>query len=478
MPSFSIKKTAPFAILFPLLTCVGLLGWIGFENGRRTANKLADTTMNSLSNQIHDKLQSLISQPMFINQTNAEAIRLGHIDLNKPDSLLANFWSQMQVFKNVNGIQFGYSAGQLRGIVRESKEQTLTFDVVENNQNVLKKYNVEGKGNRAKEASRKIDNYFTQKRLWYIEGKKSQEPIWTEIFKKKASENVELRVTAVQSIYQQNKLVGVLAVDFFLSQVSEFLKSIKKFESNEILIFIVDQEGKLVASTTDSDRNPIFTDITESSDKIKRLKASQSNDRLIKVTGIELETHHQNSNNQNKDVSFKLEKDVSEIQRVQVRHVRKENLNWRVVVVVPERIFMQSIHNTRYVAIILAVCTVGVSIVLGLWVTNWLINPILQLSNAAEKIVSEEFDANSLDLMTKRNDEIGELSRVFQQMANIVYTREKSLKQQVQDLISETDKAKKAAFAQQQTGVDVQALLARSQYVREKEKTQKINNFK
>lgn len=481
MPSISIKKSAPLAILLPLLTSVGFLGWIGFENGRRTADKLANQTMNGLSSQIDQKLQNFLNQPILINQINANAIQLNQFDLNKPDSFQKHFWSQMQLFKDVNGIQFGYeSSGKLRGIVREKKQgkEILTYDAADSfdgKENTLYKYQVQLEGKRAEKAFDKFPNYLTRKRLWYIRAKEAQQATWTEIFKKRTSETVQLRLTAVHPVYSQDdkKLVGVLAVDFFLSQISEFLKTVnkdvKQIDSGKISSFILDEKGELVASSTESSKKPIFQDIKENSEKVQRLKASQSNDSLIKVTGIEIEKRFQGDFDKVKGQAsdFKLTEGVSEPQRIKVQRFKNKNLDWLVVVIVPDQVFMESIQHTRNVALILAIGTVGFSIVLGLVVTRWLINPILQLNNAAEKIVSEEFDPDSLDSVTKRNDEIGELARVFQQMANVVYTREKSLKQQVEDLRSETDRAKKAAVAQQLTGnVDVQALLARSQKAR------------
>jgi methyl-accepting chemotaxis protein len=491
MFSLSLKKSAPLAILLPLLTSVGLLGFIGFENGRRTADKLANQRMIGLSRQIDERVKGLLHQPILINTTNIDAIRLGQLNLQNPNNLERHFWHQMKLYKNVNGIQFGYEeTGKLRGLIREreEEEEKLGFDIVDansNNVNTLYKYDVEGEGYRSKNEPKKFSGYDTKKRLWYTTAVKAGELTWTEIFKKKSAKTVQLRVSAVQPVYENDKkkLIGVFSVDFFLSQISEFLKEIKKIESGNLLIFIVDKDGNLVASSTESPDKPVFQDIKEDSQKVKRILASASQDELIKATSMQIEKQYQSGFGgiPKKETSLKLEKGVSEPYRVQIKRFEKENLNWSLVVVVPEKFFMQDVQKTRDITVILALVTIGFSIGLGLVVTRWLINPILQLNDAANKIVSNEFDLNSLDPITKRTDELGQLATVFQEMAQVVYTREKSLKQQVEDLRSETDKAKKSALAKQLAGnIDVQALLTRSQKARQgdSESNSNFDNFR
>ena len=60
----------------------------------------------------------------------------------------------------------------------------------------------------------------------------------------------------------------------------------------------------------------------------------------------------------------------------------------------------------------------------------------------------------SLAEVAARNDELGQLARVFQHMAGEVYAREQRLKQQVAELRIEVDKARKTEQVSQITGTD------------------------
>ena len=91
---------------------------------------------------------------------------------------------------------------------------------------------------------------------------------------------------------------------------------------------------------------------------------------------------------------------------------------------------------------------------------NWLlkrnvIEPVKPMARLAQQISdedlnseeNEEVNLKKLEQVAKKSDELGQLARVFQQMAHAVYTREQSFAQQLTQLRQETDKAKKAGMA-------------------------------
>jgi CheY-like chemotaxis protein len=64
--------------------------------------------------------------------------------------------------------------------------------------------------------------------------------------------------------------------------------------------------------------------------------------------------------------------------------------------------------------------------------------------SAAAAVEAGTFESSSLDSVASRQDALGKLARVFKRMAQEVYAREQSLKQQVQDLRIQIDEAKRA----------------------------------
>ena len=79
---------------------------------------------------------------------------------------------------------------------------------------------------------------------------------------------------------------------------------------------------------------------------------------------------------------------------------------------------------------------------------------VARLTDAAAAVEAGTFDPSCLADVIQRNDELGQLARVFENMAREVYAREQRLKQQLQDLRIEVDEAKKARQVAEITETD------------------------
>ncbi|MGD1873313.1 MAG: sensor histidine kinase [Mastigocoleus sp.] len=461
----SLKFTVPFILLAPLITCVTLLGTIAIFSGYKTAEKFEAQSMKTLNEQIKERLNNYLDKPHYINKINNDAIQQNQLNLKKINTLGKHFWLQAKVFKNVNGIQFGTEKnGLVRSIVREGEK--LTFNVgyaVPKRENVI--IEADSKGSRGRIIDRK-ENYDPRKRPWYKTALEAKKETWTKIFAKRTASEAQLRLSAVKPVYEKGseKLLGVLAVDFFLTQISDFLKELSEDHSREI--FIVDRSGRMIASST---HMSLFKD---TGDAIDRVEAAKSNDTLVEDTARAI-TQQLNGFNQIKQVkSIKYNNSVSnEAYVAKIAPFNdKYGLDWLVVIMVPEKEFMQGVKNTMNTTILLGIGTLLFSLLLGIFVTTWLIKPILRLNNAAKQIEDDNipFEPEKIENVSKRLDEIGQLAGMFKEMAEQIYMRERNLKDRVTQLRKETDKAKKAALATQITGgsIDIQELLTRSQDIR------------
>src|SRR5207248_3292055 len=88
---------------------------------------------------------------------------------------------------------------------------------------------------------------------------------------------------------------------------------------------------------------------------------------------------------------------------------------------------------------------------------------------AAAAIKANTFELESLDEVARRDDELGQLATVFQEMAHQVYAREQQLQQQVQQLRIEIDQAGKAREVADITESDYfQQLLGKAEELRRK----------
>ncbi len=79
---------------------------------------------------------------------------------------------------------------------------------------------------------------------------------------------------------------------------------------------------------------------------------------------------------------------------------------------------------------------------------------VARVTEAAAAMEAGQYTLDSLDSVAARPDALGQLGRVFQHMAQEVYAREQSLKQQVQELRIQIDEAKRAREVAEITETD------------------------
>jgi two-component system cell cycle response regulator len=82
------------------------------------------------------------------------------------------------------------------------------------------------------------------------------------------------------------------------------------------------------------------------------------------------------------------------------------------------------------------------------------IEQVGHVTGAAAAVEEGAFELDSLNPVAKRDDSLGQLARVFQNMARQVYAREQRLRRQVQELRVEIDEVKKARQVAEITETD------------------------
>ena len=110
----------------------------------------------------------------------------------------------------------------------------------------------------------------------------------------------------------------------------------------------------------------------------------------------------------------------------------------------------------------------AIAAIIALILARSIAKPIRALTKAAQLLVEQDdFDTHQLAKVSDANDDIGQLVRVFLQMAEEVKAREQKLKQQVMELNVEIDEAKKARQVADITQTDYfQQLQQKAQKIR------------
>lgn len=106
------------------------------------------------------------------------------------------------------------------------------------------------------------------------------------------------------------------------------------------------------------------------------------------------------------------------------------------------------------------------------------IQPIKPMARLAQKISSEQFmtdkdeeaDLENLGKVAKKSDELGQLARLFQQMAHAVYVREQTFAQQLQQLHNKSEQTKARTGARTSEIAYLKALQQKAKTIRSQSK--------
>ncbi|MBP0012101.1 MAG: cyclic nucleotide-binding domain-containing protein [Roseofilum sp. SID2] len=418
--NLSIRYHLPLLIVAPSVLVVGLIAIILFQRTRQNINIVSVELARTTTANVEDNLRDYLSVPNTINQLNLQSIALGALNLDDLTNLELYFWNQIQIFEGVKSLYFGNPQGEFRGAtILNSGEVGISIAGQVTNSSVIR-YATTSDG-RKTEIVHQVANYDPRIRPWYQAALQSNKPIWTDIYQDFSAQ--ELAITAAQVVKDsQGEILGVLAVDLFFQGINQFLQDLTIGKTGQVLI--INREGVLIASSNpdliaEAQRNQDLLNIVESENEL----ISAIAENLLNQFGsfFRLESTVNSSLTWNR-------KHVS----VQVKSFRDRlGLDWLIVVIIPEEDFMQQVAIQAWITFVLELLILLSSLGIGLGVSRWVLQPIFQFSEAADQIKSQSFNPQTLENLYQRQDEVGELARVFVDMAVETGDRQQSLQDEL-----------------------------------------------
>jgi methyl-accepting chemotaxis protein len=124
---------------------------------------------------------------------------------------------------------------------------------------------------------------------------------------------------------------------------------------------------------------------------------------------------------------------------------RFQPLGWVLVSAVPAGDLVGPARTLALQLLTLSLVVLIVGLAAGLLLSRRIVRPVEDVTRAARDLAEDRFDPAALDRAAQRQDEVGELARTFQRMGRDVVEREQSLREQVERLSVEIDRARVAA---------------------------------
>jgi signal transduction histidine kinase/DNA-binding NarL/FixJ family response regulator len=397
----------PFVL--QVVGAVGLVGYLSFKNGQQSVAELANRLEAEVANRVEKETVSFLAKPHLVNQVLLAIAENGNLNLEDLPALEKFFYGQIKAHGIVPYLFYIDNQGNFIGVQKPDQGQFVAKVKDQSTGENRHVYELDKQGNRTKLiSSNKFDSeeYF----LYQHSGNTKEKPAWSEV--SLSSSELALEIKAVTPVYSRaGELKGVLGVEIFLSQISDFLRQIEV--SNSGHSFILERSGAIIASSTGE---PPY--LKKGNQQI-RLLATESNNPLIQGTAKHLTEKFGNLQQitDRQSLSFELN---GKQQLVYVQPLQDlRGIDWLTIVVIPESDFMAQIDANTKTTILLCFLALIVAVLLGLITSRWITQPILNLGKAASAIAQGDLHQK---VAVTGIVELGVLSSSFNEMAQQLQT--------------------------------------------------------
>jgi diguanylate cyclase (GGDEF)-like protein len=439
--SLAWMLTVPF--ILQLGSVVGLVGYLSYRNGQHAVEDLTGQLMDSVGMRVEQKLNSYLSLPWLVNQSNQDAVLRGAIDLDFSRSPVAPptlsttqreqyLWQQMQLFPALAWISLGTETGDTMGIWRPDEQEKLQFSISNRSTQYFGNYYATNdKGLRTTQLKVEKPAFDPRTRPWYKAALIAKEGIWSSIYAGFTPGTIF--VAASQPLYDRTgKLLGVSGVDVSLSGIQKFLA--ENLVSPNGQVFLVERSGLLVAS---SSQELPFRQLANKSPQ--RIDALHSETSLISSTarfvdhkfgGFQAIQHSQN---------FQFDNAGEHYFGKVLSFSHKQGLDWSIVIVVPAADVMDKIRSSTNLTIWLCLLASGLIIIVNSYLGRWLAKPIMDLSQASQDIIQGDFSYKpqpshpNVHEISDLAVSVGQMSQEIQESRQQLEEYSQSLEQQVVD---------------------------------------------
>jgi diguanylate cyclase (GGDEF)-like protein len=426
--SWSLRFLSIVLFVLQVIITVGLVGYLSFRNGQQAVNEMAVKLQDRVSQQVNQHLDRYFTSDRQLNELNAATISSGLLDPQDLDSLGRFFWKQAKLYQ-VGYILFGTKTGEYLDVGRPQ-----TFDLELITERIEPKryqdrrlyiYEPDAAGNRGRLIATD-DNYQFQKEAWYAQVVQKQKPLWTSVYSWQSSSVNPLAIAISNPVYdRQKKLMGAIAIEQRLSQISEFLSQIKITPGTNI--FIVEPHGEIIANSSPSKSFKLINN------KPERIKALESEDPLIRATARHLTDRFNSfsSIRERQQLSFWFE-GQRYFGQITLWH-GELGLDWLVVTIGPESDFTRQIDDNNRRTLLLCALAAIAAVAVGIVTAHKITQPILQLNASAREIAAGNFD-KTINIRGIKELEI--LGSSFNQMVRQLQQSFNALAAQNAELIS------------------------------------------
>ncbi|MBD0390712.1 MAG: hypothetical protein ICV54_30520, partial [Nostoc sp. C3-bin3] len=377
---FSLFKGVPLRrilvalFLLQILLAVLLTAYFSISNGQKAINDVASELRYEVANRVEQNLQTYLSTLRQQLRGNQNVIDMGLLKIENLATWESYLIKQLDIFPDA--ILTASNEQQEHLAVEKLNDGEFLLRFADKSTGYdLYTYRIGSQGQRT-QLPEVIKNYDARSRPDYQAAVTAKKFTFSRIFPSVTEPT--LLISASGPIYNsQGQLLGVNNALTDISQIGDLLQNIKVGKSGQV--FIIERSGLLVASSTTEEPFRL------QNGKPSRLAVSQSRNSFTQAIAKYLTTKFSNFDQiqslQQLDFSFDGKRQFLEIRPLQ----SEQNVNWLIIVAVPEADFMGQIdRNTQ--TTILCLGALVLATLLGIVTADWITQPILYFSTMTKDL--------------------------------------------------------------------------------------------
>ena len=379
---FSLLKGVPLSYILVALfvlqifLAVGLTAYLSISNGQKAVYEVASELRREVANRVEQNLQTYLSTPRQVLRSNQNIIDMGLLKIENLATWEPYLIEQLKIFPDALALTASNEQQEYLAVEKLNDRQFLLRKASKSTGYDLYTYKIDSQGQRT-QLPEVIKNYDPRSLPDYQAAVTARKFSFSQIFAPLTEPT--LLISASLPIYNsQGELLGVNSTLTHLSEIGDLLQNIKVGKSGQI--FIIERSGLLVASST---REEAFR---LQNGKPIRLAASQSGNSLTQATAKYLTTKFSNFDQiqslQQLDFFVDGKRQFLEIRPLQ----GKPNVNWLIVVAVPEADFIEQIARNIQTTIFVCLGALGLATILGIVTARWITQPILDFSRGTKDL--------------------------------------------------------------------------------------------
>lgn len=397
--SLRLLVVIPFVLL--ILGVVSLVGCLSYGNAQAVIAELSQEMRSEIAVRIEQKLSDRLHTSQLVNQINVDALESGLIQAENLSSLQSYLLRQLRQFPTLSGIT----------IATESPDY-ISVKHGENGSMVLSRWNrsqggvidsiLDSSGS-VLSAQTTLD-YDHRNRPWYRNTIQAHRPLWQNAHL--ALNSARLVISTSHPFFDsQGRLLGVVNAEMTLSSLSEFLDRLSIGRTGQA--FIMEQNGWLLAAADQQ------LDLQTHAEK--RQSVSDSSDRLIRAAAHYLNAEFKDLQRSDRPHQLAFNLDGQQKLLTVMPFGDDFGIDWLIVVIAPKGDFTSQIAAHTQNMLLLCIVTLLTAIGLSLWISEWIVQPLLRMSRTSQAIAAGQLDQRvAVDLPVA---ELNVMAHSFNRMA-------------------------------------------------------------